>query len=116
MAWRSILPGHGIPDPRRDARTAESFGAFRISDEAVYLSGREYLPLDAVQRARLYVSRLDAHGCCGLGLPVWYVLVYYGGEAPLKLMSETREKAERALARLVSGRPGIEIAEPNVTP
>ena len=79
----------------------------------MYLNGREYLPLDTVRRLRLYRSQMNTHGCCGLGLPVWYVLVYYGEEKPLRLMSEKRENAQAAIDRIVSARPAVEVMPPN---
>jgi len=102
MAWHSILPGQELPDPKGDAAKAVSFGPCRVSERAIYLPGREYLPLTGVRQARLYASRLNTRGCCGLGIPVWYVLVYYGGEGPLKLLAEKRERAEALLARLAA--------------
>ena len=111
MTWKTILPGREIPDVKTDLKTAVSFGAFRVSEKAVYLTNREYLPLDAVQKAGLYSSQMNSHGCCGLGLPVWYVLLYYGADHPLKLLTETREKAEKALGEIVSRHPAIEHTE-----
>ena len=111
MAWQTILPGHEIPDAKQDAKSAVSFGAFRVSENAVYLNGREYLPLEAVQKARLYSTQMSTHGCCGLGLPVWNVLLYYGAQAPLRLMHEKQEKARRALALVASYNPSIELME-----
>lgn len=113
MAWKTILPGHELPDAKADAKAAVSFGSFRVSEKAVYLSNREYLPLDTIQKARLYSSQLNGHGCCGLGLPVWYVLLYYGGASPLKLLTETRDKADNALSAVLKRNPGIEVMEPN---
>ena len=110
MAWRAILPGRELPDAKQDAKTAVSFGSFRVSEKAVYLNGREYLPLDAVQKAGLYATQLNTHGCCGLGLPVWNVLVYYGAEKPLRLMHEKEEKARQALALILAANPAIEEA------
>lgn len=115
MAWRSILPGQEVPDAKADAKTAVSFGSFRVSEKAVYLSNREYLPLNAVRKTRLYTSQLNSKGCCGLGLPVWYVLLYYGDERPLKLLAETREKAEKVLGEIMSRNPAIEQMEANVS-
>ena len=112
MAWRSVLPGREISDPREDVKTAERFGAFRVSDRAVYLPGREYLPMAALRRVRLYSSRLNTSGCCGLGIPVWYVLLYHDGETPVKLLAETREQAERVLDRLRTAAPTAEVLEP----
>lgn len=114
MAWKTILPGREIPDVKTDAKKAVSFGSFRVSEKAVYLTNREYLPLDAVQKTRLYSSQMNSHGCCGLGLPVWYVLLYYGAERPLKLLNETRDKAENALGEITSRNPAIEQLEENV--
>ena len=111
MAWRPILPGCTGVDPKADVKSAASWGSFRISEKAVYLNGREYLPLSAVRQARLYPSRLSSHGCCGLGVPVWYVLLYYGAEKPLKLLTETKDRAEDALAALLRGNPAIEVRE-----
>jgi len=113
MAWKTLAAGHDLPDAREDAKTAQSFGSFRISEKAVYLNGRDYLPLDAVRRIRLYRSQMNTHGCCGLGLPVWYVLVYYGPDTPLRLMSEKREQAQAALDRIAALRPGVEVMPPN---
>jgi len=110
MAWKSILPDSTGIDPKADVKNAASYGAFRISEKAVYLSGREYLPLSAVKQARLYSSRLSSHGCCGLGDPVWYVLLYYGPEKPLKLLTETKDKAEAVLSAIGERNP--EIAGP----
>lgn len=113
MAWKTIVPGQEIPDAKSDAKDALSFGSFRVSGKAVYVSNREYLPLAAVQKARLYSSQLNSHGCCGLALPVWYVLLYYGEESPLKLMAETKEKAETALNKILAHNPAITIMESN---
>ena len=113
MAWKTILPGREVPDARTDAKAAVSFGGCRVSDKAVYLTNREYLPLDAVSSARLYSSQMNSHGCCGLGLPVWYVLLYYGAERPLKLLNETQDQAEKLLREILSRRPGIERLEAN---
>lgn len=113
MAWKTILPGHELPEPKKDAKEAISFGSFRISGRAVYLTNREYLPLDAVQSARLYSSQMNTHGCCGLGLPVWYVLLFFGGEGPLKLLAESKEKAEKALFEITARNPAIVVMEPN---
>ena len=111
MAWRSIFSDCEVQDPKADLKNAVSFGAFCISEKAVYLGGREYLPLRAVRRARLYSSRLSSHGCCGLGVPVWYVLLYYGAEKPLKLLAETREKAEGVLSAILRGNPDVEVTD-----
>ena len=111
MMWKTIA-GADIPDVKADLKTAESFGAVRISGQAVYLSGHEYLPLTGIQRARLYASRMNTHGCCGLGLPVWYVLLYHdGAEQPVKLLAETKEKAERVLGSITERAPSIEVME-----
>ena len=109
MKWRSILPDSPEFDPKEDLKRAVSYGAFRIGAQAVYLSGREYLPLQAVKQAKLYASRLNSHGCCGLGVPVWYVLLYYGAEKLLKLLAETKEKAETVLAAITEKHPEIEV-------
>ena len=109
MKWRSILPDSPELDVKEDLKHAVSYGAFRIGDQAVYLSGREYLPLQAVKQAKLYASRLNSHGCCGLSIPVWYVLLYHGGETPLKLLTETKEKAETVLAAITEKRLEIEV-------
>ena len=111
MKWRSMIQGASEIDTKEDLKRAVSYGAFRIGDQAVYLNGREYLPLEAVKQAKLYASRLNSHGCCGLSIPVWYVLLYHGGETPLKLLTETKEKAERALAALTEKRPEIEVLD-----
>lgn len=116
MAWRSIVPGRGIPDVKEDAKSAVSFGAFRLSDRAVYLAGREYLPLAALEKVRLYSSRLNTQGCCGLGVPVWYVLLYHGAEKPVKLLAETREKAEEVLGRITALQPSVEVMPPHEPP
>ena len=113
MAWKTILPGHELPDAKTDAKNAVSFGSFRVSEKAVYLTNREYLPLGAVQKARLYASQMNSQGCCGLGLPVWYVLLYYGAERPLRLLTETKEKAEKALGEIMAGNPAIEAVDPD---
>ena len=113
MAWKSVLAGHEIPDAKTDAKDALSFGTFRISGKAVYIGSREYLPLDCVEKARLYASQLNSQGCCGLALPVWYVLLYYGAERPLKAVCETKEKAEQALGKILAHNPAIEVMEPN---
>jgi len=109
MAWKSVIPDTGGLDPKGDVKNAVSYGAFRISDKAVYLSGKEYLPLSAVKQARLYSSRLSSHGCCGLGVPVWYVLLYYGSEKPLKLLTETKDKAEGVFSAILRSHPEIEV-------
>lgn len=111
MTWRSIIPDDAGIQPKTDRKTAVSFGSFRISDQAVYLSGREYLPLRAVRRAQLYRSRLSTHGCCGLGVPVWYVLLYYGADKPLKLLTESKDRAEAVLAAVLDRNPEIETAD-----
>lgn len=111
MAWKSIVLITSDLDTKEDLKSAVSYGSFRIGDKAVYLSGREYLPLQTVKQARLYSSRLSSHGCCGLGVPVWYVLLYYGGEKPLKLLTETKEKAETVLSAIMSRNPAIEILD-----
>lgn len=113
MAWHSILPGREIPEPRADAAAAESFGPCRLSQTAIHLPGRRYLPFPAVERLRLYASRLNTRGCCGLGIPIWYVLVYYGAGEPLRLLTEERADAEALLERISSRCPGAEIMEPN---
>ena len=109
MAWQTIRTGYELPDAKEDAKKAVSFGTFRISENAVYLNGRQYLPLRAVEKARLYSTQLNTHGCCGLGLPVWNVLLYYGAEKPLRLMHEKREKAQEALDLIAAHEPSIEI-------
>ncbi len=111
MAWKSIIPDSAGTDPKADVKNAISFGSFRLSDKAVYLSGREYLPLRSVRQAKLYSSRLSSHGCCGLGVPVWYVLLYYGGEKPLKLLTETKEKAEDVLSAILRRNAEIEVLD-----
>ena len=109
MAWKTILPGKELPDPREDVKTAVSFGSFRLSEKAAYLPGREYLPLSEVRQAKIYSSRLNTSGCCGLGLPVWYVLLYCGADKPVKLLTETQDRAEEALRRITSRYPDIEV-------
>ena len=109
MAWKSIVPATLDTGLKEDLKSAVSYGSFRIGDKAVYLSGREYLPLQAVKQVRLYSSQLSSHGCCGLGVPVWYVLLYYGGEKPLKLLTETREKAETVLSAILSRNPAAKV-------
>ena len=111
MAWKSIIPAATYIDPKEDLKSAVSYGSFRIGDKAVYMSGREYLPLNAIKQARLYSSRLSSTGCCGLGVPVWYVLLYYDAEKPLKLLTETKEKAEAVLSSITGKKPEIEILE-----
>lgn len=109
MAWRTILPGKEVPDAKTDAKSAVSYGSYRVSEKAVYMAGREYLPLSEVRQAKVYASRLNSSGCCGLGLPVWYVLLYCGGDKPVRLLNETKEKADEALSRIAAGNPAIEI-------
>ena len=111
MAWKSIIPDDTGIDPKTDVKSAVSYGSFRISEKAVYLSGREYLPLSAVRQVRLYSSRLSSHGCCGLGVPVWYVLLYCGEEKPLKLLTETKDKAESVLADIISRNAAVEVLD-----
>lgn len=110
MAWRSVLPGGGDFDAREDAKGAEPFGPYRVSARAVYLPGREYLPLEAVKQARLYRSQMNTHGCCGLALPVWYVLLYEdGADRPHRLTFEKREQAQALLDRLASLHAALEL-------
>ena len=109
MRWRPIVADD--TDLRADVKEAISFGSFRLSERAVYLKEREYLPLRVVTEARLYASRLNAIGCCGLGVPVWYVLLYYGGERPLKLLGESKEKAEKILEEIRKRNPQIMLRE-----
>ena len=111
MAWKSIVPNTAGTEPKEDLKSAVSYGSFRIGKKAIYMSGREYIPLNAVKQVRLYSSRLSSHGCCGLGVPVWYVLLYYGGEKPRKLLTETKDKAETVLAAITSRNPEIEVLE-----
>ena len=111
MAWKSITPRFTVPDPKADGKNAVRFGACRISDAAVYLNGRMYLPLAAVEKARIYASRLPSQGCCGLGVPVWYVLLYYGEEKPLRLLTESKEEARDVLAAILDRCPGTEVLE-----
>lgn len=100
MAWESIVSNFNNTDAKTDYKNSEKIEQYRISDEAVYMQGKKYLPLSAVTSARTQKSSLNTTGCCGLSIPVFLVVLEYGGNRPARLTFEKEANALKALERI----------------
>ena len=114
MAWTSLRPGRIIEDPKAEYKTAEKIEQYRISENAVFLPRNEYIPLDAVEKLQLRNTMLTTKGCCGLSIPVWNVVLFYGAVRPKGLMCEKEANARHLIEAIRSAHP--EIAEEEYIP
>lgn len=104
--WQSVSD-ITVPDPKADYRTAFRIGKYRISEHAVYLDGRRYVPLAGVRRARMQSTVYTPKGCCGAGLPMTAIAIFADDPAggshtqPLAvLLFENSRDAETALEKI----------------
>lgn len=111
MKWTPIDPKKTIADPGSDVKNTKTIEQCRISKQAVYSYERQYLPLSGVERARIQPSVIRPNHSCGIGLPVTFLLLFYGDEKPVALQMSKRENAEKALALVLAGNPGAVVEE-----
>lgn len=107
MAWTSLKPGRVIEDVKNDRKSAVKVEQYRISDNAVYLPGNEYIPLETVEKIQLRNGTMTTKGCCGLSIPVFNVILFFGAIRPKGLMCEKQANAERLIELILKGHPEI---------
>ncbi len=110
MAYKSLVPGLTIEDPRADRKKAVCIDRYYIGEQAVYITNfphDRYIPYAAVQRVWYQASQHNVACGCGKGLAVFVVCVRYedGSEEPRlqKYMLETQAEAEE-MVKLISSR------------
>ena len=111
MNWKPVDPNKTLSDPRSDVRKALTIEQCRISDHAVYFYERQYLPLSAITKARVQPSVIRPNHSCGIGLPITFLLLFYGEEKPVSLQMSKKENAEKALSLVLAGNPDIVVEE-----
>lgn len=109
MPWTSIIAGDELEDVRRDRKEVTHIEKYSVSSRALYFQGY-YLPLKNVKAIRMQPSVYRPNHSCGRGLPVTKIRIDYGGEAPLVLMLEKKENAEKLCAAVCAVNPNI-VAE-----
>jgi len=111
MAWTTLKPGRTVTDPKSDYKSAVKVEQYRVSDNAVYLPRNEYIPLDAVEKVQLRNGMMSTKGCCGLSIPVFNVILFYGAIRPKGLMCEKEASAEKIISLILEAHPEIEREE-----
>lgn len=115
MAWTSLRPGRVIEDLKNDRKSAVKVEQYRISQNAVYLPGNEYIPLETVEKVQLRNGMMTTKGCCGLSIPVFNVILFYGAIRPKGLMCEKQTSAEQIIKLICEAHPEI-IEEEYIPP
>ena len=104
MAFRSLVQGTTMENPREDYRNAVRFGTFRIGSRAVYFpsfpAGGKFLAYPDITKILLKPSSLHPKGCCGGGIPVYVLRLQYGDGQGRNLVLDSRKLAERAAGEL----------------
>lgn len=119
MTYRSVVTGMTIPDPTSDRRGATRVGQYRVGAQALYVPcfpTDQYIPFPAIRRAWSQKAQLGITGCCGKTVDVVRVRVQYdSGDAGLIIQNytlDTQAEADRMLALLAAGCPGLELTAP----
>lgn len=119
MPYRSAVSGLSIPDPAADRRAAVRVGQYRVGRAALYVPSfplDQYIPFAAIRRAWSQAAQLGMTGCCGKTVPVVRVRVQYdSGDLGLIIQNytlDTQAEADRLLALLEAGCPGLVRSSP----
>lgn len=114
MVFKAIYGKAPAADLKADYQAAVRFGIFRIGREALYFpsfpTGAKYIPLTALDGARVQKSSMSPKGCCGGQIPVFVLHVRYGNEFYQNLTFESEQDANRALDVLKKYRPDLSSA------
>lgn len=80
MAYKSLVEGITIEDPKTDRKNAICIYRYHIGENAVYLDHFPhdfYIPYRAVSKVWYQASQYNTIGACGKGIPVFVVCVMY---------------------------------------
>jgi hypothetical protein len=121
MPYRSAVSHSSISDPAADRKGATRIGQYRVGKQALYVPFfpmDQYIPFSAIRRAWSQSAQLGVIGCCGKTVPVVRVRVQYdSGDAATGLVIQnytldTQAEADRMLALLAAGCPGLVLTSP----
>ena len=115
MGWRSLREDIISVDPKLQYKEGVKVEQYRVSKDMLFLPGKQYIPLDSIEKIQIRNSQMNSGNCCGMAFPVYNVVVFYGGERPAKLMHEKKENAERLVQLLLEARTDI-VREEYVPP
>ena len=107
MAWESLKQGIKIPDPAAEYKKGIRVDQYRITDAAVFLPRQKYIPLDCVEKIQVRKGMLSVGACCGKGVPVYNIIIFYGTDRPERLIVERSKNAERLADLIVKSRKHI---------
>ena len=107
MAWESVKPEMVLADARAQYRAGNRIEQYRISGDAVFLPKEKYIPLDAIKKIQIRKNLMNSGHCCGMGFPVYNLIVFHGGERPAKIMLEKENNARRMAELMTAARSSI---------
>lgn len=107
MGWRSLRKNMEVSDIRAQLKSAQKIEQYKVSGKGVFLPKKQYIPVDAIEKIQFRKGQMDTANCCGMSFPVYNVVIFYGGERPIKLMFEKQENSERFAQLLLSLRENI---------
>ena len=82
-------------DIKNMAKKGTRIEQYRISEAALFLPKKEYIPLCAIEKIQIRNSQMNTTNCCGMSFPVYNLIVFYGGEKPAKVMFEKKANAQK---------------------
>ena len=113
MAYKSLVEGLTIEDPKTDRKNAICIDRYHIGEKAVYLDhfpNDYYIPYKAVGKVWYQTSQYNTCGACGKGIPVFVVCVMYDeGIDACKIQKYMLEKESDAkeMTELIQHRCGM---------
>lgn len=102
MAYKSLVEGLEIEDPKTDRKNSISIDRYNVGAKAIYIDhfpNDFYIPYAAISKVWYQSSQYNTIGCCGKGIPVFVVCVMYNDGVDLckiqKYMLEKSADAEK---------------------
>ena len=111
MSWECIKPEISLPDAAVQYKSGKRVEQYRVSDDALFMPKGRYLPLDCIEKLQIRKSFMPAGHCCGMGFPVFNLIVFYGAEKPLKLMMEKERNAVKLAGFIMERRKNVILEE-----
>lgn len=105
MAWESLRPDMELSAVaiKLDQKNGNVVERYRVTEKAIYLPEKRYIPLDAVEKFQIRDPRTDG-GAFGF-------VVFYGTEKPQELALEKKRDAQMLAYLVMSSRQGIKWEE-----
>ena len=107
MGWRSLRENVEVSGIRAQLKGARKIEQYRVTDQGVFLPKKQYIPVDTIEKIQSRKGQMNTANCCGMSFPVYNVVIFYGGERPIKLMFEKQENSEKFAQLLLSLREDI---------